>query len=86
MTNTMETWMEFQKETMAKFLEMSSTNSNVDVTFSEELTEEEVTVLNALISIHAGRSPEIKKLYETIPNETLINIINSKCFSDKNRL
>ena len=24
MTNTMETWMEFQKETMSKFLEMSS--------------------------------------------------------------
>ena len=58
MTNTMETWMEFQKETMAKFLEMSSgSTSQFKNTFNP------LEVFNQFKSFE-GKTENAKKINE----------------------
>jgi hypothetical protein len=57
MTNTMETWMEFQKDTMAKFLEMSTTSKDLKNTFNP------LEVFNQFKSFE-GKAGNTKKINE----------------------
>ena len=60
MTNTMETWMEFQKETMAKFLEVSTGSSDLKNTFN---TFNPLEVFNQFKSFN-GKTENAKKINE----------------------
>lgn len=57
MTNTMETWMEFQKDTMAKFLEMSTASKDLKNTFNP------LEVFNQFKSFE-GKTANAKKINE----------------------
>ncbi len=57
MTNTMETWMEFQKDTMAKFLEMSTASKDLKNTFNP------LEVFNQFKSFE-GKTGNAKKINE----------------------
>lgn len=57
MTNTMETWMEFQKDTMAKFLEMSTGSKDLKNAFNP------LEVFNQFKSFD-GKTENAKKINE----------------------